>query len=72
MYSNFGITTTVTTRLRWSAVIVFLVTRASLVTSCVRASCQVYAGSSTLPTGMPRYRANLVLCTCNGGGKSSK
>ncbi|KAE9110652.1 hypothetical protein PF010_g11082 [Phytophthora fragariae] len=54
MYSNFWITTAATTRLRWSAVIVFLVARASLVTSCVRASCQVYAGSGTLPTGMTR------------------
>ncbi|KAE9018940.1 hypothetical protein PR001_g12624 [Phytophthora rubi] len=54
MYSNFGITTAITTRLRWSTVIVFLVARASLMTSCVRASCQVYAGPGTLPTGMPR------------------
>ncbi|KAE8902727.1 hypothetical protein PF011_g20997 [Phytophthora fragariae] len=58
--------------LRWSAVMIFLVARASLVTSCARASCQVYSRSGTLPTGIPKYRDNLVTgCTCSGAGRAA-
>ncbi|KAE8987590.1 hypothetical protein PR002_g22007 [Phytophthora rubi] len=55
--------------LRWSAVMVFRVARASLVMSCVCASCQVYSGSGTLPPGNPKYLDNLVTgCTLSGAG----
>ncbi|KAE9075079.1 hypothetical protein PF006_g28401 [Phytophthora fragariae] len=55
--------------LRWSTVMVFRVARASLVMSCVLASCQVYSGSGTLPTGNPKYRDSVVTgCTGRGAG----
>ncbi|KAE9279023.1 hypothetical protein PF008_g28474 [Phytophthora fragariae] len=54
--------------LRWSAVMVFRVARASLVMSCVLASCQVYYGSGTLPTGNPKYRDSVTGCTRRDAG----
>ncbi|KAE9157042.1 hypothetical protein PF004_g32374, partial [Phytophthora fragariae] len=65
-------TTAMTTMLLCSAVMVFRAASARRVTSCVRASRQVYATSGTLPTGNPRYRDSLVTAwTCSGDSSSS-